>query len=381
MIIGDFNAKAGRQRGQEKYLGPFGSNERNKRGERLVQYIESSQLHLTNSFFRKKPTRRWTWISPDGKTKNEIDFILTTDRQAIQDTSVLNISFGSDHRLVRAKIQLRARPIITSNNRKRNKRINPDLLKSEKYSQIVNQLNSTNKGTEQSVNGMAEEISLTITQAAKETLVSQTKSSSKITTPTKKLIAEHKSMLQDPLTTSKDRNFLNKQVRKALRKDIYEFKKATVYKAVENNRGPKVFRRATQWKSETMSAIKKENGDIVIDKNSIVETTREFYQILYDSRREYIENPSDRRAPLTRHLTEDLPDISKEESIFAIKQMKANKATGPDQIPIDIFKYTNDLHITDLQKLFNKVLYEGQIPLEWKKCNVILIHKKGTKGN
>lgn len=161
-------------------------------------------------------------------------------------------------------------------------------------------MNSTNKGTEQTVNGMAEEISLTITQAAKETLVSQTKSSSKITTPTKKLIAERKSMLQDPLTTSNDRNFLNKQVQKALRKDIYEFK---------NNRGPKVFRRATQWKSETMSAIKKENGDIVIDKNSIVETTREFYQKLYDCRREYIENPSDRRAPLTRHLTEDLPDI------------------------------------------------------------------------
>lgn len=97
-----------------------------------------------------------------------------------------------------------------------------------------------------------------------------------------------------------------------------------------------------------MSAIKKENGDIVIDKNCIVETTREFYQKLYDSRREYIENPSDRRAPLTRHSTEDLPDISKEETIFAIKQMKANKATGPDQIPIDIFKYTNDLHISDI---------------------------------
>lgn len=59
--------------------------------------------------------------------------------------------------------------------------------------------------------------------------------------------------------------------------------------------------------------------------------------------------------------------------------MKANKASGPDNIPIDILKYTNDLHIQDTLFLFNNILQNGQIPDRWKSSNVILIYKKGDK--
>lgn len=314
-----------------------------------------------NTFFKKKPQRKWTWLSPDGKTKNEIDYILTTLKHSILDTTTLNVSFGSDHRLVRAKLYLRSRQSQTSNKRKTNNRIDPTLLKTdpvvlENYTRIFQQKRNIYQTQGQSSNELAEKLSSLVSTAAKETLTRPIIRAPKISTPTKQLIAQRKTIQADPLTTVHYRNLLNKQIRKAVRKDVYEHKKEVVMNPIETHRGPKVFRKATKWKSETMMmAIKDTNGTIQTGKNEIVETTRIFYQTLYDSQTPYIEDTNDKRATLTRHLTEDLPEINRDELIYAISQMKANKASGPDNIPMDILKYTNDLHIQDTLFLFNNI--------------------------
>ena len=54
-------------------------NELNDWGHRLVEFAISSKWKILNSFFKKKTSKKWTWISPDTATKNEIDFILSTD--------------------------------------------------------------------------------------------------------------------------------------------------------------------------------------------------------------------------------------------------------------------------------------------------------------
>uniref|UniRef100_A0A914W9X3 Endonuclease/exonuclease/phosphatase domain-containing protein n=1 Tax=Plectus sambesii TaxID=2011161 RepID=A0A914W9X3_9BILA len=76
VIMGDFNAKVGRRQDDETFIGPFGGD-RNERGKRLAAMAESRRLFVANTFFQKRAGRRWTWISPNGETKNEIDFILT----------------------------------------------------------------------------------------------------------------------------------------------------------------------------------------------------------------------------------------------------------------------------------------------------------------
>lgn len=54
---------------------------------------------MTTFFKKKKPQRNWTWISPNGKTRNEIDFILSNERAIIKDVTVLNrVTTGSDHK-------------------------------------------------------------------------------------------------------------------------------------------------------------------------------------------------------------------------------------------------------------------------------------------
>ena len=61
---------------------------------------------IHNTQFQKHKLN--TWTSPDGKTMNQIDFILTRNtsvRQTILDSTVLNSPDTSDHRMVRTKVR------------------------------------------------------------------------------------------------------------------------------------------------------------------------------------------------------------------------------------------------------------------------------------
>ena len=59
--------------------------------------------------------------------------------------------------------------------------------------------------------------------------------------------------------------------------------------------------------------------------------------------------------------------------------MDANKATGPDNIPVRLLKETVDVIASSLCNLFNKSIRLGKFPTEWKTANVCPIHKKDNK--
>ncbi len=85
----------------------YGIGERNKRGEMLLKFAAQQKLLVANSYFKKKGDRHWTWESPDGNTKNKIDFILASQRGILQNCGVITkVDIGSDHRMVRAKVTL-----------------------------------------------------------------------------------------------------------------------------------------------------------------------------------------------------------------------------------------------------------------------------------
>ena len=78
---GDDNAKIGGQTNtSEKATGCFGLGQRNESGDTLVEWATSKNFKIMNTQFQKKAGRRWTWRSPDGHTKNEIDYIVTDNR-------------------------------------------------------------------------------------------------------------------------------------------------------------------------------------------------------------------------------------------------------------------------------------------------------------
>uniref|UniRef100_A0A914WF55 Endonuclease/exonuclease/phosphatase domain-containing protein n=1 Tax=Plectus sambesii TaxID=2011161 RepID=A0A914WF55_9BILA len=107
VIMGDFNAKVGHRQDDQIFIGHFGGDH-NEQGKRLATMAESRRLFVANTFFQKRAGQRWTWISLNGETKNEIDFIFTNRLQIVQDVTVIGRAFstGSDHRLIHARIVL-----------------------------------------------------------------------------------------------------------------------------------------------------------------------------------------------------------------------------------------------------------------------------------
>ena len=109
--MGDFNAKVGGQTNtSERVTEWFGLGQRNERGDTLVEWATSKNFKIMNTQFQKKAGRRWTWRSPDGNTKNEIDYIKTDKPSMVTDVTVINrVNIGSDHRMVMGSITLNTR--------------------------------------------------------------------------------------------------------------------------------------------------------------------------------------------------------------------------------------------------------------------------------
>ena len=78
-IIGDWNAKVGSQ-GTPGVTGKFGLGIRNEAGQRLIEFCQENALIITSTLFQQHKRRLHTWTSPDGQHRNQIDYILCSQR-------------------------------------------------------------------------------------------------------------------------------------------------------------------------------------------------------------------------------------------------------------------------------------------------------------
>ena len=78
-IIGDWNAKVGSQE-ITRVMGKFGLGVQNEAGQRLTEFCQENALVIANTLFQQHKRRLYTWTSPDGQYRNEIDYILCSRR-------------------------------------------------------------------------------------------------------------------------------------------------------------------------------------------------------------------------------------------------------------------------------------------------------------
>ena len=78
-IIGDWNAKVGSQE-TPGVIGKFGLGIRNEAGQRLIEFCQENALVIANTLFQQHKRRLYTWTSPDGQYRNQIDYILCSQR-------------------------------------------------------------------------------------------------------------------------------------------------------------------------------------------------------------------------------------------------------------------------------------------------------------
>nr|XP_022322870.1 craniofacial development protein 2-like [Crassostrea virginica] len=107
LIIGDFNAKVGSSnKGYESVMGKHGIGKRNENGENLLELCQINNLVITGTIFPHKPRHKISWISPDGKTENQIDHVLIS-RQLLDTRAMRGADASSDHELIRSKFRIK----------------------------------------------------------------------------------------------------------------------------------------------------------------------------------------------------------------------------------------------------------------------------------
>ena len=77
--------------------------------QRLIDFCQENALVIANTLFQQHKRRLYTWTSPDGQYRNQIDYILCSQRwrSSIQATKTRpGADCGSDHQLLIAKFRL-----------------------------------------------------------------------------------------------------------------------------------------------------------------------------------------------------------------------------------------------------------------------------------
>lgn len=376
IVMGDFNAKVGKNISEghlKKALGPFGLGIGNDRGERLIQFALDNDLVIGNTLFAHHPRRLYTWTSPNGQHRNQIDYILIRDRWR---TSLWNARTrpgsvcGSDHQLLTGKVALKlhAPRKVT---KQLNLRFNADEIERVIAANPLPTLSS-----ETTVDEIWTTRKSWMHMVAKEIQTRPTEKVRKhwMTESTYQLVDERR-RLKNSQDINKDERVreLNREIKRACRKDKNSYLgrvcneiETHAYQQQPRDLYKKVKQLTREFKPRTWS-IKDHNGEVVTEINDIAEVWRQYCQKLFEGENTY---------PSMDHLDE--PDIMRSEIEAAIARLKNNKAVGTDEISAELIKQLGDYGVLLLHDICQVIWTTGEWPEEWRRSVFVPLHKKGA---
>ncbi|KAK6749636.1 hypothetical protein RB195_001942 [Necator americanus] len=275
VIIGDFNAKVGPRRTPEEHH--FGTHDLrwNDQGERLSEFIMTTKTIHGNSQFQKPSSLRWTWESPDGGYRNEIDHIIINKRFCLTDVAVVpKFNTGSDHRLLRGRVSFTRGEKKAAKFRERNPRtiLNWNLLATlagfwkvsamdnidEEYDRLVEHLHDCAK--------KAESFKTTKRRLSPQTLELIRQRGAARAAGNQKLTFE-----------------LARLCREAIMEDLKERRAEVLAEAAEAGKSIRYASRDFASRKTRMTALRNPNGTAIGSRRGMEKIIYDFYSDLFDS--------------------------------------------------------------------------------------------------
>ena len=119
-IIGDWNAKVGSQE-IPAVTGKFGLGVQNEAEQRLTEFCQEKVMVRANTLFQQHKRRLYTWTSPDGQYRNQIDYMLYSQGILCSFSSTVSsvqsaktrpgADCGSDHELFISRFRLKLKEV------------------------------------------------------------------------------------------------------------------------------------------------------------------------------------------------------------------------------------------------------------------------------
>lgn len=387
IILGDLNARIGDEV-IPHVKQAFNESVRNDQGELLCNFCIANSLRITNTYFPHKQQHKITWCN----TRNHhstIDHVIVNRNvkySSVLDVRALNTGhIGTDHNLVLCKLRLqeykkRQRDQTTNETERR---WNVELLEQESIRRLyVNRLGckiqnnriepddtveEAHRKIEANINAAAEEAigARDVNRAPKKNTKPWYMPKVKELTSTKR-VAYQKYKNIGTEAAKNDyrviRNLCQSELR-SIRKDYWEsFTQSLQYDLYG--------RQSKIWAILRKSRIQvNEQVQIPLNINTF---HKHFTDLLMVSNDNQIQPVND-NINFTR-ITIDTDAVN-----TRLCSMRNRKATGPDNINMELLKYGNDQLTAEIVELFNRCVATNRIPTEWNKSWLIPVHKKGSK--
>jgi hypothetical protein len=396
IVIGDLNAQVGREEEFRPTIGKFSMHpESNENGLRLINFAAAHKLVISSTVFRRKEIHKATWVSPDTRTKTQIDHLLIDSRHASDVLNTRTYRFtatdldhhSSDHFLLGATMRARLSNAYERKGKKCRRLDVAALQVSQKRKEFAEKLDEElsrgcggNENWPQmcgAMNKVAEEVLGFQRPLRNEWFDDECQNAVKA-------VIEARKRGRESRTKALFIRSLQKEKRKVLQRKKRQFDQRKIAQ-VEHLRTINETRKFYQAVNAErrgfhprVSICKQRNGDLVCGPEGILNRWKEHFEELLNAEQN-VRQQAQARASYRVDDGVDFPPPTRQELEDAIRKLKNNKAPGDDNLPGELFKAGGARLHEVMHRLILRAWSEESLPDEWKTGVICPIFKKGCK--
>ena len=407
ITMGDLNAKIGYQMpGEEGVVGQHAlEGQRSDNGERFVAMCMENNMAITTTQYPHKDIHKYTWTSPDGRTKNQIDHIAINGkfRRSITDVRAYRgADCASDHNLVICTVKLKLSKVKRDRagvkkydisrlqHRATKEKFTLELRNRFSCLQVEDDENEESNAEDSTVEKKWRNFRDVYNQTAEKVLGFRKRKVKPWISPDSWREIEARGKIKQAVDGAKSARIKKRkqqqyrekdvEVKRALRRDKRKWmdniaEEAEKCAALGQMKGVyDGLKKLCNDRPRTVDAVKDKAGKLLTTEAEVKKRWEEhFCEVL---NRPVPETPAVIAEP---DAELDISDtyITKEEIKKAIKETASGKSAGVDAISAEVLKVDLETAASTLEEIFRCVWDKETIPDDWKKGIIVKLPKKG----
>ena len=404
--MGDWNAKLGQQMpGEEGIVGKeVLPGERSDNGERLASSCAANNMAVVTTQFKQKNIHKYTWTSPDGRTRNQIDHIAVNGRfrsSIINARAYRGADIASDHNLVICDMKLKLNKVKKTANKtkkfdtmklQRQEVRNSFALTLKNRFSCLQQDEETAEPTTEAMEKQWTQVKEAYNKAA-ESVLGQQRSKSKPwisedswgkidkRKATKRKIEDAKS---ERLKDQKREEYKSqdREVKHAVKRDKKMWTEGLAKEAEDSMQKGNLkavystTKKICNQHTRKMDSVKDKNGRLLTTEKEVQQRWQEHFSEVLNRPEPEIPAVIPEEDFMEEIIISEEP-LSKEEIIDTVRELKNGKAAGFDEVSPDVLKADPATTADVLQSLLKRIWELENMPEDWRKGLIIKLPKKG----